>query len=101
MTNPAYPPRSGGAAILTGQAPYSQEAEEAVIGAVVVNPEAFLAVASFLQPEDFYILRHTYIWEALQHIAERNDAIDNVTLREELRTMNRLTDIGGPAYITQ
>ena len=66
---------------LSGQlAPYSQEAEEAVLGAVIVNPEAFLAVASFLQTEDFYILRHGYIWEALLRISERNDQIDFVTV---------------------
>ncbi len=80
-------------------APYSQEAEEAVLGAVMVNPEAFLAVASFLTAEDFYILRHGYIWEALLRISERNDHIDYVTLQDELRAMNRLNDIGGPAYL--
>ncbi len=85
---------------LTGQlAPYSQEAEEAVLGAVMVNPEAFLGVASFLKTDDFYILRHGYIWEALLRISERNEQIDYVTLQEELRALNRLNDIGGPAYL--
>ncbi len=80
-------------------APYSQEAEEAVLGAVMVNPEAFLGVASFLTTEDFYILRHSYIWEALMRISERNEQIDFVTIQDELRAMNRLNDIGGPAYL--
>ncbi len=85
---------------LPGQlAPYSQEAEEAVLGAVLVNPEAFLGVASFLQVEDFYILRHSYIWEALLRISERNEQIDFVTVQDELRAMTRLNDIGGPAYL--
>ncbi len=85
----------------TGQplAPYSQEAEEAVLGAVIVNPEAFLGVASFLNAEDFFIARHAYIWEALLRISERNDQIDYVTLLEELSAMNRLTEIGGPGYL--
>ncbi|MFN8451792.1 MAG: replicative DNA helicase [Anaerolineae bacterium] len=91
---------SSGSSTLTGQlAPYSQEAEEAVLGAVLVNPEAFLSVASFLEAEDFYILRHAYIWEALERISERNDQIDFVTLQDELRAINRLNDIGGPAYL--
>ena len=76
MTNPAYPAKPGMSLILTGQVPYSQEAEEAVIGAVLVNPEAFLGVASFLQSDDFYILRHTYIWESLQRLSDRNENID-------------------------
>ncbi|MDX2136697.1 MAG: replicative DNA helicase [Chloroflexota bacterium] len=88
-------------AIFTGQPPYSQEAEEAVLGAVLVNPDAFLAVASFLKDEDFYILRNQYIWEAMARIGERNDPIDYLTVQDELRAMERLNDIGGPAYITQ
>lgn len=88
--------------ILPGQqAPYSQEAEEAVIGAVLVNPEAFITVSAFLTAEDFYILRHQYLWEAMQRIGERNEPIDYLTIQEELRAMGRLNDIGGPAYITQ
>lgn len=85
--------------LTTQLAPYSQEAEEAVLGAVLVNPEAFLGVASFLQAEDFYILRHQYIWEALLRISERNDQIDYVTVLDELRALNHLDDIGGPAYL--
>src|SRR5262245_55815985 len=85
---------------ITGQlAPYSQEAEEAVLGAVMVNPEAFLAVASFLKGEDFYIVRHGYIWDALMRISERNDQIDFVTVQDELRATNHLSEIGGPAYL--
>jgi replicative DNA helicase len=101
MTNPAYPAKSGMSLVLPGQVPYSQEAEEAVIGAVLVNPEAFLGVASFLQADDFYILRHTYIWEALQRLSERNENIDFLTVQEELRAANRLAEVGGPAYLTQ
>ena len=85
---------------ISGQfAPYSQEAEEAVLGAVMVNPDAFLGVASFLTTEDFYILRHGYIWEALLRISERSEQIDFVTLQDELRALNRLNDVGGPAYL--
>ncbi|MBI1257447.1 MAG: replicative DNA helicase [Chloroflexi bacterium] len=91
---------SNQSSIMSGQlAPYSQEAEEAVLGAVMVNPEAFLGVASFLKTEDFYILRHSYIWDALMHISERNDQIDFVTIVDELRAMSHLDDVGGPGYL--
>lgn len=83
------------------QAPYSQEAEEALLGAVMINPESFLAVASFLRPDDFFILRHQYIWEALLAISERNDKIDYLVVQEELRANNRLNEVGGPSYVTQ
>ena len=40
-------------------APYSQEAEEAVLGAVLTNPNAFLSIAAFLRAEDFFFVRHS------------------------------------------
>jgi replicative DNA helicase len=81
--------------------PFSQEAEEAVIGAVLVNPNAFLTIAAFLKAEDFYLLRHAYIWQALLRLNERNEPIDYLTVIQELKDMGWLDEIGGPAYITQ
>jgi len=81
--------------------PYSQEAEEAVIGSVLINPNAFLTVAVFLKAEDFYIRRNAIVWEAMQRLHERRDPIDNLTLAEELENMSLLHEIGGPAYLTQ
>ncbi len=81
--------------------PYSQDAEEAALGAVLINPESYFAIASFLRPEDFFILRHQYIWEAMTRLAERNETIDLLTVREELRAQSRLNDIGGAGYLTQ
>ncbi len=49
--------------------PHSQEAEEAVIGAVMINPEAYYDVAQFLQANDFYIHRHQWIWEVFHPAA--------------------------------
>ncbi|MDX2161368.1 MAG: replicative DNA helicase [bacterium] len=82
-------------------APYSQDAEEAVLGAVLISPEAYFNIASFLRPEDFFILRHQFIWEAMARLADRNETLDLLTVREELRQQNRLHDIGGPGYLTQ
>jgi replicative DNA helicase len=83
------------------QTPYSQEAEEATIGAILVNPVAFFGVAAFLKADDFFILRHRYIWQALERLHERNEPIDYLTLKEELEDMGRLGELGGPAYLTQ
>ena len=86
--------------ILSSSAPYSQEAEEATLGAVLVNPSAFLNIASFLKAEDFFLLRHAYIWDALQRLNLRGEPIDYLTISQELRDMNRLDEIGGQAYLT-
>ena len=48
--------------------PYNREAEEAVIGAVLINPDAYHEVAAFLQADDFYIHRHRYIWESINQL---------------------------------
>lgn len=80
-------------------APYSQEAEEAVIGSVIVDPDVFLQVAGFLKAEDFYLLRHQYIWETFDRLNARKIALDFVTLQEDLKAHSRLNDIGGPAYL--
>ena len=80
--------------------PHSREAEEAVIGAVLINPEAYYDVAQFLQAEDFYIHRLRWIWEAFTRLHEQRIPIDLLTVTEELDRMTQLAEIGGPAYLT-
>ena len=82
------------------QLPMSLEAEEALLGAVLLEPKAYLTIASFLSGEDFFLKRHEYIWNAFSRLQERNDAIDYVTLTRELQAMSVLDEIGGQAYLT-
>ncbi len=81
-------------------APHSVEAEEAVLGSILINPESLYEVASFLQADDFFIVRNSWVWEAILDLHERDEEIDNLTVVEELRQQGRLDEIGGPAYIT-
>ena len=92
MTNPVPQPQL--------QVPASLEAERALLGAILLEPKAFLNIASFLEGDDFYLKRHEYIWQALNRLQARNDAIDYVTLSRELQDMSILEEIGGPAYLT-
>ncbi len=80
--------------------PHSREAEEAVIGAVLINPEAYYDVASFLRADDFYIHRHRWIWETFTRLHERRVPIDFLTVNEELSQVGQLAEAGGPAYLT-
>ncbi len=82
------------------QLPMSLEAEEALLGAIMLQPKAYLSIAAFLSGEDFFLKRHEYIWNACSRLQERNDAIDYVTLARELDAMSVLDEIGGPAYLT-
>jgi len=80
--------------------PHSREAEEAVVGAVLINPEVYYDVAQFLQADDFYIHRHKWIWEAFTRLHEQRTPIDMLTLSEELDRVGQLGELGGPAYLT-
>ncbi|MBL8164544.1 MAG: replicative DNA helicase, partial [Anaerolineae bacterium] len=85
----------------TGQVPFSQEAEEATIGAILTNPAAYFGIAAFLRIDDFFILRHRYIWEAMGRLNDRGEPLDYLTVVQELKDMGRLQEVGGPAYLTQ
>ncbi len=80
--------------------PHSREAEEAVIGSILINPEAYYDVVEFLQAEDFYIHRHRWIWESFNRLHERRNPLDFLTVSEELDQTGHLGEIGGPAYLT-
>jgi len=80
--------------------PHSREAEEAVVGAVLINPEVYYDVAQFLSADDFYIHRNKWIWEAFTRLHEQRIPVDLLTLSEELDRSNLLADVGGSAYIT-
>ena len=86
---------------MTIDVPYSQEAEEAVIGSVLINPNTFILIAGILTHDDFFFLRHSYIWQAVTYLDNRGDPVDTVTLAKELHAMGCLDEIGGPAYLTQ
>jgi replicative DNA helicase len=79
-------------------APHSIEAEEAVVGGVLVNSDGFYLVQP-LKPEQFFIVRHGWIWEAMSALAERGEAIDYLTVQAELEQMGRLAEIGGAGYL--
>ena len=79
--------------------PHSKEAEEAVIGSVLINPDAYYDVIEFLQAEDFYIHRHRWIFEAFTRLNERRSPIDILTVSEELDQMGYLGEVGGASFL--
>ena len=79
--------------------PSNREAEEALIGAVLINQEVFLDVSQFLISENFFIVRNQWIWEAFQHLSETRQPIDLVTVTETLTNRDQLDEVGGQAYL--
>ncbi|HET9914592.1 MAG TPA: replicative DNA helicase, partial [Anaerolineales bacterium] len=80
--------------------PHSREAEEAVVGAVFINPEVYYDIAQFLNADDFYIHRHKWIWDCFTSLHEQRIPIDLLTVTDELERRGQLAEIGGPAYLT-
>lgn len=94
-------PRVPGAGSQAAQPlPFPREAEEAVLGSILVNPEAYYDVAHFLSAEDFYLHRHRWIWEAFVSLHDQRLPIDLLTVSDELERQGRLAEVGGPAYLT-
>ena len=80
--------------------PQNIEAEEAVLGSLLIDPDAIIRVATFLQPDDFYVQRNGWIYDAIRDLHERREPADLVTLTDELDRREHLTEIGGPAHLT-
>ncbi|MEJ2570999.1 MAG: DnaB-like helicase N-terminal domain-containing protein, partial [Anaerolineales bacterium] len=80
--------------------PYDRVAEEAVLGAVLVNPEVYYDVAHFLTADDFFLHRNRWVWNAFTSLQEQRLPIDILTVSEELERRNQLDETGGPAYLT-
>ena len=77
--------------------PHNRAAEESVIGSVLINPDSFLD-CQFLQPQDFYIVRHQWIWEAFAKLIANNTPIELITVENELD--GRMLETGGSAFLT-
>ena len=79
--------------------PHNLEAERSVLGAILVQNDAFNLAAQVIKGEDFYRDAHRRIFDGMAALSERSHAIDFVTLKEELSRSGNLDDVGGPAYV--
>jgi len=80
--------------------PSNIEAEQAVLGALLIDPDAIVKVVPILHVEDFYLEKHAWIFEAIFALHERREPIDFLTVVAELERRGKLSDVGGAAYIT-
>jgi replicative DNA helicase len=79
--------------------PHNLEAERSVLGAILVHNDAFNLAVQVVDSADFYRDAHRRIFERMIALNERNQAIDFVTLKEELSRNGELDEVGGPAYV--
>ena len=87
--------------IVSQQIPHDDEAEKAVLGAIFIDPAAIADASAEVQPDDFYKRANQLVFQAMLDLSDREDAIDPLTLQDELTKKNQLDDIGGIAYVSE
>ncbi len=78
---------------------FDRDLEEALIGAILINPDAYIDVAPILTPKDFYIHRHEWIWEAFITLFQTDQNLDVLTVKQELENRGKLEESGGMDYL--
>jgi len=81
--------------------PSSLDAEQSVLGSLLIDKDAVVEVAEFLRPEYFYQDKHTKIYEAVMNLYEAREPVDVVTVSEKLKESKSLKTVGGATYLTE
>ena len=79
--------------------PHSVEAEQSVLGGLLLENHAWERVADLINEQDFYRADHRHIWKQIVRLVDENKPADVVTVAEALESLNRLDDVGGLAYL--
>lgn len=79
--------------------PQNLEAEQAVLGALLIDPDAIIKVADLVQPKDFYVEKHRMVFEAMLELYNKREPIDVLSLSSVLDNKNKLQEIGGRSFL--
>ena len=80
--------------------PYNEDAEEAVLGSILIDSDAIFDILPFLQSSDFFIESNQIIYDCARKVAGRGEGVNQITLAEELVGAKKLTECGGAAYLS-
>ena len=81
--------------------PQDLEAEQSVLGALMIDKDSIFSVADTLTPDDFYKKAHAEIYQAILRLWERHEPIDILSVTSELKRADQLKDVGGSTYLTE
>ena len=79
--------------------PNNVEAEEALLGSLLIDTDAIFEVASFLHADAFYLEKNRWVYQAILDLNEGHKPVDLITLSDELRRREQLDELGGEAYL--
>jgi replicative DNA helicase len=81
--------------------PHDRSAEVSILGGVMLDPACLDSVRGICAADDFYVERHSFIWQAMCSIVDRSEPVDFITLQAELKKMEKLAQAGGIEYIAE
>ena len=81
--------------------PQAVDLEEAILGSLMLEKDAFITVSDFLKPECFYKEAHQKIYRGIQNLSLNNEPVDILTVSEEMKRLGELEEIGGYYYLAQ
>jgi replicative DNA helicase len=81
--------------------PQVLEMEKAVLGALMIDKDAYLEVCDLLRPESFYEPRNQMVYEAIQRLTMEESPVDVLTVTDKLGKMGKLEEVGGPGYVAE
>lgn len=80
--------------------PQNIEAEESVLGSLLIDRDAIIRISDFLVPDDFYVDKHRIVFEAILDLYQQHDPIDLLSLSNRLQDLKKLDEIGGRSYLS-
>ncbi|OGZ77298.1 MAG: replicative DNA helicase [Candidatus Staskawiczbacteria bacterium RIFCSPLOWO2_12_FULL_37_15] len=80
--------------------PQNTEAEQSLLGCLMLDKDAIVKIIDFIKAEDFYKSNHSEIFQAMADLYERSDPIDILSVSARLKEKNKLEDLGGSAYLS-
>ncbi len=81
------------------QIPYASEAEQAIIGGLLIDNQAWPTIADKLQSKDFYDERHQWLFERISTLAQNDKVFDLLTILDDIKSCDQLLVVGGEAYV--
>jgi replicative DNA helicase len=83
----------------TPERPHNLEAERSVLGSIILDVDAYYTVASIIDTDDFYLVRHRWIFDAIRHLHREREPVDYLTVCNEVSRRGKLAKIGGEAFV--
>lgn len=81
--------------------PHNAEAEQAALGALLIDPDAVAHILRYVRPDDFYVNANKHVFAAIISLFEKGQKADLITLADEMRLLGSLDEAGGPSYIAK